>query len=382
MAPQSTRNAKPMKPYPNFPLFPHATKRWSKKILGKSHYFGPWDDPDGALQKYLDQKDDLHAGRKPRESMGELTVADLCNRFLSAKRASVDSGELVERTWEDYREACELLVASSSKAAGVAGLRPDDFQALRSTMAKRWGPTRLVNVIGRIKSVFRFADENDLIERPVKFGSGFKPPSRKVIRKARAAKGTRVFEADEVRAILDAAPVNLRAMILLGVNAGLGNGDLASLPKTAIDLEAGWLNYPRPKTGIPRRCWLWPETVEAIRAYLEIRPKAKDLRRHRYLLFLTRTGGSWAPDGQPGTALTARFAKLLDRLGLRTPGRSFYSLRRTFRTVASGAMDEPAANTIMGHAGESMAALYVDRIVDDRLRKVAQFVRAWLWPAE
>ena len=29
------------------------------------HYFGPWDDPDGALEKYLEQKDDLHAGRKP-----------------------------------------------------------------------------------------------------------------------------------------------------------------------------------------------------------------------------------------------------------------------------------------------------------------------------
>jgi hypothetical protein len=44
---------KPAKPRPDFPLFPHATRRWARKIRGKLHCFGPWDDPDGALQKYL-----------------------------------------------------------------------------------------------------------------------------------------------------------------------------------------------------------------------------------------------------------------------------------------------------------------------------------------
>ena len=61
-----------------------------------------------------------------------------------------------------------------------------------------------------------------------------------------------------------AAPVPLKAMLLLGVNCGLGNHDIAMLPLSALDLDSRWLKFPRPKTGIQRRCPLWPETVEAL----------------------------------------------------------------------------------------------------------------------
>src|SRR5262249_25712345 len=138
---------KPEKPSPDFPLFPHAAGVWAKKIRGKLHYFGPWEDPQGALAKYLAEKDDLHAGKKPRAEAGAVTLKDACNAFLNAKQAMVNSGELTQRTWNEYLRVCELLLKTFGKGRAVTDLDPDDFGKLREIMAARWGPHRLANAV-------------------------------------------------------------------------------------------------------------------------------------------------------------------------------------------------------------------------------------------
>lgn len=65
----------------------------------------------------------------------------------------------------------------------------------------------------------------------------------------------------EVLRLINAADVHLRAMIFLGLNCGFGNTDVANPPQSAVDLETGRIDFPRPKTEIPRRIPLWPETV-------------------------------------------------------------------------------------------------------------------------
>src|SRR5919204_4857245 len=129
---------KPPKPTPDFPLFPHATRRWAKKIRGQLHYFGSWDDPDGALRRYNEQKDALHAGRKPRpDPEGGLTIKQLCNDFLNAKQALIVSGELSRRTWQDYKEVCDRIVSTLGKGRLVEDLDPADFSKLRDKVAER-----------------------------------------------------------------------------------------------------------------------------------------------------------------------------------------------------------------------------------------------------
>ncbi len=56
-----------------------------------------------------------------------------------------------------------------------------------------------------------------------------------------------MFEADQIRKLIGSAHRQFKAMILLGVNCGFGNADVAMLPFGALDLDGGWLDFPRPK---------------------------------------------------------------------------------------------------------------------------------------
>jgi integrase len=342
------------------------------------HYFGPWADPDAALDKYLEQKDALHAGRKPREDSGGATIKELCNQFLRAKQSLVDSGELTQRSWDDYKASCDLIVADFGKGRLVADLDPDDFATLRNKLAKKWGPVTLGNVIQRIRVAFKFAWDNGLVDRPVRYGQGFKRPSRKVVRINRAKRGPKLFTAYEIRRLLDAAGPSMRAMILLGINAGFGNADCGHLSQTAVDLDAAMIDFPRPKTGIPRRCPLWAETVEAVRDATAKRPKPK-AEAHDGLVFITKYGLPWAKDSADQT-LAKEFGKLLRALRINgRKGLGFYTLRHTFRTVADESKDQPAVDFIMGHEVPHMSAVYRETISDARLKAVANKVRDWLF---
>ncbi|AMV27296.1 hypothetical protein VT84_23045 [Gemmata sp. SH-PL17] len=115
-APSDDKPPKPNKSYPDFPLFPHAAGVLAKKIRGKMHYFGSWDDPDGAFKKCLAERDALHSGRKPWESVEGDTVKTLCNDFLNAKQVLVDSGEQTRRSWQNYKETSEMVVPAQSCA--------------------------------------------------------------------------------------------------------------------------------------------------------------------------------------------------------------------------------------------------------------------------
>lgn len=403
---------KPVKPYPDFPLFPHLTKRWAKKINGKFEFFGPWEDPYGALARYLAVKGHLHArsgtranvgahvqnvragGRQaPEAPLSTITLEELGNAFMNSKQRRLDAGDMGRRSFSDYHVTIRRVLDFFGWKRPIASITPAEFGAFRGHLAARAAPITLCNDIGRVRSLFKYAYEAELLAHPMRFGPEFVKPPKRVMREAKRVRGLRLFEPEEVKAMLAHASPQLRAMILLGLNCGMGNTDIAELPKSALDLKAGTVDFPRPKTGISRRAVLWPETIAALKAVAPMRPKAKVPADDR-LVFITKYGFPWvrvtAPERELKShrlhvtkdAICLAFGKLMTEVCGERDGRGFYGLRHTFRTHADEVPDRRAIDLIMGHEnGSDISTHYVERISDERLRAVADHVRTALFKA-
>jgi integrase len=318
------------------------------------------------------------AGRRPRATSDGPTVRTTCNAFLTAKQHRVDTGELSPLRFKDYFATCSNIVEEFGKERPLDHLRPEDFQKLRTTLAKTRGPVALGNAIQRVRSVFLYAYKNDLTDRPVKFGSEFTKPSKKATRIHQANRGRQTLERSEVLALIKAASPQLAAMLLLGINCGYGNSDVGNLTVSALDIAKGWVTFPRPKTGTERRCALWPETIKALNEVLANRREPKDAA-HRDLVFLTKYGAPWSKTTYQNP-VAQETVKLLRTIGVNQRGWGFYRLRHTFRKVADEVHDQPAIDFIMGHARDDMPSNYRHGISDERLRAVTDHVHKFLYP--
>lgn len=407
------------KPYAEFPLYAHPLGYWSKKIDGKLVNFGRWGRmQDGvvvpvedyaagwrdALASYKVRIDDIRLGKDDGAAPVDTTrvrLNEMLNRVRTDMKRRADAREISARMHAEYVATCDRLIDLFGGSRVVSSLDPTDFGKLYDKLKDQYGPVRLGNEVQKVKTVFNYAaaDRRKWIERVPDFGEEFRKPDARTMRRHRQMVGKRKFDAADVRALIDAAGVPLRAIILLGINAGFGNADAGRLRLSSLDLDRGWYHHHREKTWIERRAKLWPQTITAIREALadrtEREAKAKSEDRpfpaegvDPETVFVTRLGGAWATGDKADNAITGEFSKLLKKIGITKASRpglklSFYSLRHTARTVANGMGDKnrSAIRKVMGHAdGGEIDDVYIEEVSDEQLEAVANHIHAWLYP--
>ena len=365
-----------------FPLSWHkGAGQWYKKFHGKFIYFG--SESNTAVERYLKEKD-YHIAGVPIPNCTALTVRQLCNQFLAAKDARRGTGELSERTYTELLSMCKLLASHFGERA-VFTLQPMDFERYRTKIATK-SPVVLKNRMIRVRSVFKYAADNHMIDRPVDFGSSFALPEKANLRKHRAKQQAPIFSVAEINLFMNGrvdpddgetflrgADEYLKAWMLLGINCGLYAVDISGLLHRHIEGE--FLEYARAKTGICRRSWLWPETREAI---ANVATNSK-LHRNVFLTSRDRTLIIETHGEQRIDAVASRFASLKIRLKYKREAAGFKNLRHTYRTVVDEAGDQPAILLTMGHADSGISDYYRHGIADSRLIAASQYVRTWLF---
>lgn len=397
-------HSKPSKPYPSFPLTPHNNGQWCKKVRGTVHFFGVWSDWSAALKRYEQQAADLHSGRSPQPSVPAetVTIKMVGNAFLTYQLEKVQATQISGRWFEDCRRVVVHFAKCMGKDRTASHLRGSDFQRYRRILAnvgltgdRGLGVYALTRAIAVVKGMFMWASDTSILDETPRWGRSFQKPSaidmRRSRQKAQLTNGKKLFTCKEINALIDTATPALRTAILLGINGGFGNSDIASLPLSAIDLVETIIDFDRPKTAVRRIVPLWPETAKALHTVIDARRASAVNEAASGLAFMTETGRPLVRtrtklsenDAIPKVTYIDRlgvwFDDLLQTHGMKRSGIGFYTLRRTFRTWADEVRDQHAIHRIMGHAIPGMAGIYVEEISIERLRAVTDHVRAKLF---
>lgn len=366
-------NTKPSRPSSDFPLFPHASGQWAKKIKGKIHYFGVWANPDQALASYnaYVSANTVTPVEPPVVETGStLAIEYLCFIFLEAKEEAREKGLIAEITFRDLRRTCQSMVNYFGRDRLVTTLTPADFLQYKTSLHDRLNVQSISNEVTRVKSVFNWLVKYKHIDA-IDFGPDFKKSSARVLRKHKRESGKKLFTNKQILALLKESGVDMKAMILLGINCGFGNNDCNQISlRTAKEaIKTGWMNFPRPKTEVDRQCWLWPETISALKRVIRQRTESSLPN-----LFILGNGRAYSVENND---ISKRFRTVRQYAFIRKGG--FYWLRHTFETVGGDLGDQVAVDYIMGHVDDSMAASYREEVFSPRLRKISDHVHSWLF---
>lgn len=367
----------PVDPIERFPQKPRADGRFQKRIRSKLYYFGFNGDRDAALLEYDGVKRALYEGRSPRrEADDDVTdLTTLARDFLSDRWTEVQAGRLEGDWYKQHARAVQRFVKFVGGSRVIGDLGPDDFASYGRHLS---GKLKLAgNTFNRERSsivaLFNWAADHVRIEHRPVFGKGFRRIPKGTIRRAQP---TRLMQPVTLKAYLAAAVPQMRAMIMLGANAGFGAEECAALSWQSIEVppldgqRLRIIRDRRAKTAIVREAPLWPETVAALASLRRLRP-ADDL------VFRTKYGNAWNTE-----SIAHAFARTVERANAGRkeplPAHTFYDLRRLFLTYANEVGDPDAVKRIAGHKLPGMSDTYVQMLLLTRMVKVVDHVRARL----
>ena len=341
--------------------------QWRKRIGGVDHYYGSYTTVPYRKALAQMRRDQIDAAEGKARRGPKLRVVDLTEAWMASKAEDVSLGMIKPVTVDKYRHVVKLI-DSVWGSRRVASLTPASFRDLQVAGAAKWGFHKQRDLVTITRMILSWGADQEVIA-PVRVPRTFQKPTRRTEAAAEAFQEDRwVWTPQEFqaarRALRASEATYGEAALLLGLNAGLGNLDVATLRWSHIVEEGGtWVvKKPREKTGRARMAPLWEETLQALGP------------RGTGLILRTGTGLPLVGEGRRDS---------LAQLFRRKVGKPFYGLRHMFQTIGSRSGDSEAVRYMMGHAPKDMADHYTlsPAWTVPRLERVVQELRTWAWSA-
>lgn len=349
--------------------------RYVCKINGTPEYFGR--DEAEAYER-LDKR--LAELAEPGAPTGErpLSVGRLLSDFWSKAKGNHDAtGKPNAEVLKRYAQIVNMMgrvLIPGFKAMGakdnppssplLADLTEADFQRLAVVLNKRkdgsfYRPSTRQQYITIAQMILKYATDRNWLE-PYKYRDVLKGPTKPEKLVYLQERGPLRFTPEQIKQLLDASDGPLHAHVLLGINAAYGPTDCAKLKARYIAKEGRitWLTQHRSKTGEPRRCPLWPETVAALDECFPWKLTALEIGNNFGELMAQVFGKDWHDQFPPSTG--------------------FYNLRRSFDIIASETAPDHVVKMVMGHDDRTnnMTGRYRQGVIADKqLLAAVKYVR-------
>ncbi|MDP6554764.1 MAG: hypothetical protein QGG71_08860 [Pirellulaceae bacterium] len=292
-------------------------------------------------------------------------ITELAELWLDGRQRQAKRGDLKLKQWSEDKTQldtfCNFIRVNYPAVTKVAEI---DAGILNVYRAQQWhlvdyGKFSKTTLRKRLRTVVQWlrwlVDENLLADLPKKlsrYAAGVQLDQPKPV----------FWTVDEIKLLVKSATERTRLYIMLALNLGYTQIDIATLDESMIDWESGIIERERHKTGVLTKAKLWPSTL-----WLLLRHRSQG----RGPVLLNQNGGPLLVERINdkdnlivNDAIRLAFDRRKRAAGFKTAKRSF----KHFRKTAANEIEKVAPHltgSFLGHSEKGTKRFYVRRHYDE-----------------
>ena len=298
---------------------------------------------------------------------GNSTLQAIIGAYLELRKRELDAGSLSATSYasdvyrlEQFQQHCERERKTKLADVVTAEFLAEYRDKLLGRIAKgKVSAVSVKHILRTVKACLKWCYKQEKIDTLPRVMEDY----AKVTLPQPAPK---FYTIEEVQSLFNAASPRTRVYILLGLNLGYTQADIATLEHGMIDWPTGIVTRNRHKTGQPQKAKLWPITSKLLQTEMT--------DPHKSTLVLLGEGGnplivdSVNAKGNPirVDAVRMAFNRVKAKLEIKGDSRGFAIFRKTSaENIGKANQDSPhLVDLFLGHTQKTMAKHYANQHFD------------------